>query len=176
MNEIVGVMDDETNSVMRDPGDESAIRDEVVRLTQHLVTEGDKVTAAFVALHGMHPTDVEALTQVLMAQERGHLLTAGALARDLGLTTGSVTAVVDRLERAGHLNRKRDLRDRRKVLLEYSPQGKALADEYFEPIRARSHAVMDLFTPAELEVVRRFLAASGQAMAAHRASMTALNN
>ncbi len=146
-------------------------REELVRLTQLLVVEGTKVVGAFAALHGLHQTDVEALTRVLVAQQRGTPMTAGALAEELGLTTGAITSVVDRLERAGHVTRVRDHADRRKVLLHYSPEGRALADDFFVPLARRSAAAMDRFTPEELEVVRRYLAVTGEAMAAHRRSL-----
>lgn len=147
-------------------------RDEVVRLTQELVTEGARVTSAFTGTQGMHPTDVAALTCVLTAEQRGAQMMAGELARQLGLTTGAITGAVDRLERTGYLRRVHDPRDRRKVLLECTPEGRALTDHYLGPVRRRSDAVMDQFTPDELETVRRFLAATGQAMTAHRHSMT----
>jgi DNA-binding MarR family transcriptional regulator len=148
-------------------------RDEVVRLTQLLVVEGTKFMAAFAALHRLHHTDAEALTRVLIAQEQGTPVTAGALAEELGLTTGAITGVVDRLERAGHLSRVRDERDRRKVLLQYSSGGRALADEFFIPVKQRTEVVMDHFSPTELEVVRRYLAATGAAVAAHREVLAA---
>jgi len=147
-------------------------REELGRLIRLLVEEGTKIVGAFGALHGLHHTDVEALTRVLVAQERGTPMTAGALATELGLTSGAITFVVDRLERAGHLSRVRDDTDRRKVLLHYSPGGRALAEEFFGPIGRRSDAVMDQFTPEELEVVRRYLAVTSAGMAAHRKSLT----
>lgn len=150
-------------------------REELVRLTQLLVAEGTKIVGAFAALHGLHHTDVEALTRVLVAQERGAPMTAGALAEELGLTSGAITAVVDRLERAGHVSRVRDAADRRKVLLQYSPEGRALADEFFAPLLQNSGAVMDQFTPEELEVVRRYLAVTGADMAVHRRSLAPQN-
>ena len=150
---------------------EGNTREELVRLTQLLVVEGTKVVGAFAALHGLHHTDVEALTRVLVAQERGTPLTPGALAEQLGLTSGAITAVVDRLERAGHVSRVRDDADRRKVLLHYSAAGRALAAEFFEPLGQRSATAMDQFSPEELEVVRRYLAVTGAAMAAHRTSL-----
>lgn len=147
------------------------IRAELVRLTQVLVVDGTKVVQAFAALHGLHHTDVEALSLVRVAQDRGAPLTAGALATELGLTSGAVTAVLDRLERTGHLSRVRDGNDRRKVLLHYSSTGLALADEFFVPLLETSDAVMDQFTRDELEVVRRYLNVSGAAMAAHRRTL-----
>ena len=98
--------------------------EELERLVQLLVVEGTKVVEAFAARHGLHPTDAEALILVIVAQQRGAPMTAGALAGQLGLSTGAVTAVVDRLERVGHLNRVRDTADRRKVLLEHSAGGR----------------------------------------------------
>lgn len=43
--------------------------------------------------------------------------TAGQLSRDTGFTTGAITGIVDRLERAGHVRRKPNPRDRRSVLI-----------------------------------------------------------
>lgn len=142
-----------------------------MRLTQLLVVEGTKVVGAFAALHGLHHTHVEALTRVMVAQERGEPMTAGALAADLGLTSGAITAVVDRLERAGHMSRVHDDADRRKVFLHYSPGGRALAEEFFAPLWRRSDAAMDQFTREELEVARRYIAVAGAGMAAHRQSL-----
>ncbi len=45
-------------------------------------------------------------------------MTAGELARATGLTTASITGVVDRLEEAGYVRRERDGRDRRRVVIQ----------------------------------------------------------
>ena len=148
--------------------DVEGLHDRVIRLTQQLVAAADKVGDAFVSVHRMHPTDMNALIYVLLAQQHGEAVTAGSLADELGLTSGAVTAVVDRLERSGSLRRVRDGQDRRRVLLENSPEGRRLADQYFTPIRSRSREVMDRFTVDELEVVSRYLAATASAMTAHR--------
>lgn len=154
---------------MRKPGNRC---EELVRLVQLLVLEGTKVMEAFAAVHGLHHTDVEALSRVMIAQDRGTPMTAGALARELGLTSGAITFVVDRLERAGHVNRARNDSDRRKVLLHYSPTGRALAEEFFAPRGRHIDNVMDQFTTDELATVGRYLLATGEAMAAHRKTLT----
>lgn len=146
-------------------------RDEMVRQLQLLVVEGGKVAAAFAARHGLHPTDVEALLHVMHAEERGGPMTPGALGSVLGLTSGAVTSVLDRLERAGHLVRVRDDGDRRRVLLHHSAAGRALAQAFFEPLGRRTGAVMDGFTDDELAVALRFLGGAAAAMAEHRASL-----
>jgi DNA-binding MarR family transcriptional regulator len=63
---------------------------------------------------GLNPTDLECLDLLEMAGPT----TAGRLAEHAGLTTGAMTAVIDRLERAGFARRIRDAEDRRCVRVE----------------------------------------------------------
>ncbi len=53
----------------------------------------------------MHPTDLNALLAVMRAERAGAPLTPGRLGQHLGLSSGATTAVIDRLERAGHVQR-----------------------------------------------------------------------
>ncbi|MCU7258154.1 MarR family transcriptional regulator, partial [Pseudomonas aeruginosa] len=55
-------------------------------------------------------------TTIDMLSETGPI-TAGELGRRVGLTTGSVTALVDRLERAGYVKRERHPKDRRSIMI-----------------------------------------------------------
>ena len=48
-------------------------------------------------------------------------ITAGRLAEETGLTTGAVTFMLDRLEEAGMVTRRRDTEDRRRVWVESVP-------------------------------------------------------
>jgi MarR family transcriptional regulator, organic hydroperoxide resistance regulator len=64
-------------------------------------------------LAGIHPTDAMA---VIFLNEAGEA-TAGQLAKVTGLTTGAMTAAIDRLESAGLVTRKVDPHDRRKVIV-----------------------------------------------------------
>ena len=147
---------------------EEHVREELTRLIQLLVVEGGRVSAVFAASQGLHQTDIETLTRLLVAEEREQQMTAGRLAKDLGLTSGAVTFLVDRLERAGHITRERHPTDRRKVVLHYSQSGRAVAEEFFGPVGRQSDTTADQFTPAELDVVRRYLTAAGAAMADRR--------
>jgi DNA-binding MarR family transcriptional regulator len=69
-------------------------------------------------LVGLNSTDLECLDLLEMAGP----ITAGRLARHAGLTTGAMTAVIDRLERAGFARRLRDPEDRRCVRVEALPR------------------------------------------------------
>lgn len=63
---------------------------------------------------GVHRTDLRCIDVL----SREHPMTAGRLAEVSGLTTGAVTAVIDRLEAAGYAYRVPDPNDRRRVLVE----------------------------------------------------------
>lgn len=81
---------------------------------------GRALSNATIAFHeavaerlGLHITDHKALGILF---DEGPM-PAGRLGELIGLTTGSVTAMVDRLERAGYVRRERDPFDRRKVVV-----------------------------------------------------------
>lgn len=146
-------------------------RAELMRLVPLVALEGRRIVEAFAERQGLHQTDVEALSRVMLAEVGGVLLTAGALGRELGLTSGATTFLMNRLERAGLVERARDANDQRKVFLRLSAAGRDLAEMTYPPILRLSDGVMDGFTPAELATVRRFLAAAAAAMATYRASL-----
>ncbi|HTT51982.1 MAG TPA: MarR family transcriptional regulator [Streptosporangiaceae bacterium] len=62
---------------------------------------------------GINSTDLNCLN---ILSFRGQM-TAGELARETGLTTASITGVLDRLEEAGYVRRERDPQDRRRVVV-----------------------------------------------------------
>src|SRR6266576_5498887 len=59
-------------------------------------------------------------------------VTAGRLAEVTGLTTGAITGVVDRLEKAGFVRRERDDNDRRKVYIAIVPENIAKVGKFYE--------------------------------------------
>ena len=59
-------------------------------------------------------------------------MTAGRLAEVTGLTTGAITGVVDRLEKAGLVRRERDPDDRRKVFIATVPENIAKVGRFYE--------------------------------------------
>ncbi|MCB8906691.1 MULTISPECIES: MarR family winged helix-turn-helix transcriptional regulator [unclassified Streptomyces] len=111
----------------------------------------------FAARNGMHPTDVRALICLLDAERAGTDATAGWLGERLGLNSAGTTAVVDRLERLGHVARVRDTRDRRRVLLTVEDRAKELGRAHFGPLVEGAVALLDGFEEGEKEAVRRFL-------------------
>jgi len=66
---------------------------------------------------GINVTDLNCLNIVALTGP----LTAGELARQTGLTTASITGVLDRLEEGGFVRRERDPKDRRRVIVDLNP-------------------------------------------------------
>lgn len=84
-------------------------------------------------------------------------ITAGDLARQSGLTTGAVTAVLDRLERAGYVRRTRDTADRRRVLIEATDEARERSLEFYGPLAEAGLKTMEDFTLAQLTAIRDFM-------------------
>ncbi|MCX4799485.1 MarR family winged helix-turn-helix transcriptional regulator [Streptomyces sp. NBC_01242] len=83
----------------------------------------------------------------------------------LGLTSGAVTACVDRLERAGHIRRVREDTDRRVVHLHYAADARAAARTHFCPLADALRRAGADFDEHELTVALRFLTALNDALA-----------
>ena len=157
------------------PGAPPEVRDELVRLLQTHAVEAERLGQVFAERNGMHPTDLQALLAVMQAEAAGAPLTPGRLGEHLGLSSGATTAVVDRLERADHVRRERDDRDRRRITLHYGAAAAAVGGAFFGPLGARIEHVLAGFTPDELAVVRRFLEQTNAVMRAHREAVTSAN-
>jgi DNA-binding MarR family transcriptional regulator len=85
-------------------------------------------------------------------------LTAGRLAELSGLSTGSVTGVIDRLERTGFVRRERDATDRRKVVVVPTEEGQQRLRDAYGAHGAHAGRVLASRTPDELRVIAAFLA------------------
>ncbi|MFA7763006.1 MarR family winged helix-turn-helix transcriptional regulator [Streptomyces sp. NPDC048723] len=153
-------MDDDRNPDHREPENEEPDNLRLVHLLRAVTVEFGLRQAEFAARNGMHPTDVRALICLLDADRSAEPATAGLLGARLGLNSAGTTAVIDRLERLGHVARIRDGHDRRRILLRVEPAAMRLGREFFGPLIDGVLQVLDSFDPAERETVRRFLTAA----------------
>ncbi|ROO87422.1 transcriptional regulator [Actinocorallia herbida] len=124
--------------------------------------------AAFAHRHGLHPTDLRALIALLDAARSGAPATPGRLGAALGLNSAGTTALLDRLERLGHIRRARDPRDRRRVLIEVTGQATALGEDFFAPVISDALTALAAYSDADLAVVLRFLTDIQAVADAHR--------
>ncbi len=84
-------------------------------------------------------------------------MTAGRLAEESGLTTGAVTFILDRLEEAGMVTRRRDTEDRRRVWVEIVPAARERLAGLQQPVAEEMRQVAQRFKADELAIVRDFM-------------------
>ncbi|MEF2525194.1 MULTISPECIES: MarR family winged helix-turn-helix transcriptional regulator [Streptomyces] len=109
---------------------------------------------------GLHPTDLQCIA--LLDLEPGPVGT-GDVARLTGLTSGSATRLVDRLVRAGVVERLADPGDRRRSLVALAPDARARLGEAWEAPGRAFGAVLEGYTDAELAVIADFMRRAAEA-------------
>ncbi|MGW7534480.1 MarR family winged helix-turn-helix transcriptional regulator [Amycolatopsis sp. NPDC054798] len=119
------------------------------RLRTHIVLRH----ARDAALEGLSATELQALE---LAGQAANSLTPGRIGQLTGLSTGAVTGVLDRLEKAGLVLRERDRTDRRKVLVTITEAGSRRLDAISARVADRLAGVLAEFTSAERKVLGRY--------------------
>ncbi|MGW2827506.1 MarR family transcriptional regulator [Streptomyces sp. NPDC001286] len=138
---------------------------DVVHLLRAVAVELGLLSGRFASRNHMHPTDVRALIALMDASRAGEETTAGRLGAALGLNSAGTTALVDRLERAGHVRRVRSERDRRRVVIEVEEQAVELGWAFFGPLIGRTAELLRGYDERELAAIRGFLEAVREAAA-----------
>jgi DNA-binding MarR family transcriptional regulator len=119
---------------------------------------------------GVNRTDLRCMDLIATAES----MTAGELAQASALTPGAVTTVIDRLERAGYVRRVRDTEDRRRVLLELTPEAHRATGEIWGPLAADAGRWLASYSDEELTGFIDFLKASREFQEEHLARVRAM--
>jgi DNA-binding MarR family transcriptional regulator len=101
-------------------------------------------------------------------------VTAGRLAEVTGLTTGAITGVIDRLEKASLVRRERDPADRRKVFIAIVPENVARIGRYYEHMQRGMVKLWDTYSDAELRLLLEFATKGYETMLAATAELKAM--
>ena len=135
----------------------TADRDELLTAIIQASRENSTIAVFFhtaiAELVGLGATD----EKTLFILQRYGSLTAGEIAQQTGLTTASVTNLIDRLERKGFVQRVRDTADRRRVIVQPNQARLAEFDRLFSSIQASFDTVLESYSNAELAVIADFL-------------------
>jgi DNA-binding MarR family transcriptional regulator len=126
---------------------------QVLSSLRALSTEIDRLDQAAADRYGLNRTDMRALDIV----GRAGPLAPTALARALGFTTGGVTTVLDRLERAGYVRRRPDPGDRRRQLVETTEVTAVRDQEIFGDLIRSTRQFLETYTDEQLLVIDDFL-------------------
>ena len=102
---------------------------------------------------GMGTSEILALARLAMDDSQG----PSELARSLHMTTGAMTAVLDRLAERGHIERVQHLSDRRKVALRLTSNAHEAARAQLRPMITEITALASSLTPGQRATVGRFL-------------------
>ncbi|GAB7188148.1 MarR family transcriptional regulator [Kitasatospora sp. Ki12] len=102
---------------------------------------------------GLNVTDLTCLGFVIEAATAGEPLAAGDLAERAQLTTGAVTGVLNRLEKAGYAHREADPGDRRRVRVVMADGAQERVLQVYGPFYQRIGALFADYTPDEIAVI-----------------------
>lgn len=137
------------------------------QLVQAIVQQARRSSTRSVMLHavvaerlGLNPSDHKCAD---LLSEEG-ISTPGRLAELTGLSTGAITGVLDRLERAGFALREADPDDRRRTLVRLTPERMPNMQRIFSPLVQGMEKLCATYSTEELQLVLRFMRES-EAMA-----------
>jgi DNA-binding MarR family transcriptional regulator len=105
---------------------------------------------------GVNVTDMECLGLLFF---KG-ISTPSELAGHTGLSSGATTAMLDRLQRAGLIQRNPNPQDRRGSLISIAPESKKTIGPMFASVRAAQDELVSTFSPEELRVIDRYFTES----------------
>ncbi|MEV4602972.1 MarR family transcriptional regulator [Amycolatopsis sp. NPDC049253] len=125
-------------------------------LRRHAV-ETERYVATIGAGHDMHRTDLNALAVVMDADRTREPMTPGRLSAALHLSPPATSALIDRLEQAGHLRRTRSAADRRQVDLRITDSALAIGAALFGPLADHVRAVIARYSEPQQALIARFL-------------------
>jgi DNA-binding MarR family transcriptional regulator len=123
-----------------------------VRANQTAVDAVDDAVAAYL---GINRTDLRCI-DVLLQEPDGSAIPA-RLAERLGISTGSVTALIDRLERLGYVARSPDPTDRRKVTVRATDTVREKTSAIYGPIAEEGARLLKDYSVPDLERLIEFI-------------------
>jgi DNA-binding MarR family transcriptional regulator len=118
----------------------------------------DAVDAAAADALGINRTDLRILGAVA-----GGAMSAGQVAEAVGLSPAAATTAIQRLVTSGYLTREPDPADRRRAVVDLTPQARRTAERIYGPVGDAGVAELQRYTTAELELIADFLE-RGQAL------------
>ena len=141
--------------------------DDLIDALRRFTVESDVFVEVFARRHRLGRSDLNAIMWISTGEQSGRPMTAGELAGRLGLGPPATTALVDRLEAAGHVRRTRDPQDRRKVTIVMQPPALEVASEFFVPLGRLMTRALEGTSPEEMRqataIVRRLITAVTEA-------------
>jgi DNA-binding MarR family transcriptional regulator len=115
------------------------------------------ITSRVVADHfDLHMTDLEVLDLIFLRKQAS----AGELAEATGLSSGAVTALIDRLAASGYVERAEDAKDRRRVIVRVRPDAIEPIKAAYMSMQKHMFDLWSTYSAEDLEVIVDFASKS----------------
>ena len=145
-------MQEEKQALRQRPVRRSSLVADLNRAAREASGLGNLYAHAVAVRLGVGPTDLECLDFIA----GGPGVIAGDLARATGLTTGAITGVIDRLEKAGFARRERARADRRKVYVRMTAAGRAAGEAHYGSLGRAVDRLAARYNPAEITLLTEY--------------------
>jgi DNA-binding MarR family transcriptional regulator len=135
-----------------------ALRDSLIRETRHFIAEAIVFNQQLADRLEINAIDYQILNLIDLFGPA----TPGDLAQLTGLSSGGMTVVLDRLEKAHYLERERNPSDRRSVIVRFAAAPKRKIAAFYKPILARMDRVFAAYNEEQLGVINDFFRRSNR--------------
>jgi len=136
------------------------------RVIRELEEVGGLAEALVASVARRHGLSHAALNALAIIEGHGGPIATGTVGARMHITTGTMTSVLDTLERNGYIERLADPADRRRVLVDVTPAAQAVLDGLLPEVVQATTAALAGFSDEELEVLVDALDRVRQAIAA----------
>jgi DNA-binding MarR family transcriptional regulator len=120
------------------------------RVTRELEVTGGLAEGLVASVARRHGLSHAALNALAVIEGHGAPVAAGTVSASMHITSGTMTSVLDTLERNGHIVRSADPDDRRRVMVDITPAAQVLLDQVLPEVVQTTTAVLAGFADEEL--------------------------
>lgn len=129
-----------------------ALADEIGALVMRWQDSVQRYDEAIGSAYGLAANEMRCLALLFSAPQG-----ASAIAKAVGLTPASVTALIDRLEYRGYVRRQHDPNDRRRIAVVATSKADAIARKHYLPLAEEGRRMLSQFSERELLAVKEYL-------------------
>jgi MarR family transcriptional regulator, organic hydroperoxide resistance regulator len=140
------------------PNRRRALRESLIREMRRFLADGILFNQQLADRLGINATDYQILNLLGLYGPA----TPSDLARLSGLSSGGMTVVIDRLEKAHYIERERNPRDRRSVIVRFVAANEKRLVGYYKPILARMDKLLASYNERDLSLIVDFFARSNR--------------
>lgn len=132
-------------------------REQIVNELRQFGANYAELSRRFATWLDLHSTDAIALVEIFYAEDIGSPLSPARLSERISLSSGATSALLNRLERAGHIFRTREAADRRIVTLHSGPKVHEYTAEFFGPLADHVDSMLRNYSTNQLDQYVTFL-------------------